>query len=128
MAKPAVLAIGLDPVHADLSTMPGLTVDLVRQYVEAQIERLKAQGYDVVSCLVDTGETAPAAVEAALRARRFDCVLIGAGLRQPPALLPLFEQVINLAHRLAPDAHIAFNSHPGDSPDAVGRWTAPQPD
>jgi len=124
MAKKTVLAIGLDPAFADLAAFPQLTPDLVRQFIDAQIGRLRTLGYDAVSCLVDRGETAEAEVEAALRSRRFDCVVIGAGLRQPPETLPLFEKVLNLIHALAPEAKIAFNTTPADTAEAVQRWVS----
>jgi hypothetical protein len=58
----------------------------------------------------------------ALKSRDFDCVLIGAGLRQPPERLLLFERIINLIHRLAPNAAICFNTTPADTTEAVQRW------
>jgi hypothetical protein len=39
--------------------------------------------------------------------------------------LLLFEKVINLVHRLAPQASICFNSNPADSVAAVQRRVAP---
>lgn len=118
----AVLAIGLDPAFADLSALPGFTPEMVRTYLESQIARVREFGYEVESCLTDRGETAGQVVEAALRARSFDCVVIGAGLREPPELLELFERVLNLVHTLAPQAKIAFNSNPTDTAEAARRW------
>jgi hypothetical protein len=83
----SVLAIGVDPIFADLKAFPELTPELVRSYSDAQIAKLNASGYDAVSCLIDLGETAEEVTTRALRSRRFDCVVIGAGLRQRPALL-----------------------------------------
>jgi hypothetical protein len=37
----------------------------------------------------------------------------------------LFEKILNLVHRLAPDAGIAFNSTPADTAEAVRRWVMP---
>ena len=122
MPKKAVLAIGLDPAFVDFSATPQFTSELVRRYIDAEIERVRALGFDVVSCLVDRGETAAATVEAALRSRRFDCVVIGAGLRQPAECLPLFEKVLNQVRALAPAAKIAFNTTPADTAQAVQRW------
>ena len=56
---------------------------------------------------------------------RFDCVVIGAGLRAPPERLFLFEKVLNLVHRLAPRASICFNTTPADTAEAVRRWINP---
>jgi hypothetical protein len=125
MGRKSVLAIGIDPVFADFTTLPGLTPELVRHYIDVELERVRTAGFDVVSCLVDLGETAEATTAAALRARSFDCVAIGAGLREPAERLLLFEMVLNLVHALAPDARICFNRNPADTLDAVHRWVEP---
>jgi hypothetical protein len=41
-----------------------------------------------------------------------------AGMRLPPRGLALFEAVINVVHKAAPGAALAFNSLPQDSADA----------
>jgi hypothetical protein len=120
-----VLAIGLDPRFADFSAMPHLTPELVRAYIEAEIARVRELGYAVETCLIAPGEAAEAEVDVALRARSFDCIVIGTGLREPPEHLLLFEGILNLVHRLAPDASIAFNSTPADTAEAVRRWITP---
>jgi hypothetical protein len=122
LTSPTVLAIGLDPKSVDYSAMPQLTPELVRSYIEAEIGRVRNAGFDVHTCLLKPDSTASATVEAALQSKRFACVVIGAGLREPPEHLFLFEQILNLVHRLAPDARIAFNSTPADSAEAVQRW------
>jgi hypothetical protein len=106
--------------------LPGLTPELIRNCIDAQIERLRALDYDVESCLIDLGETAEQVVTAALQSRRFDCIVIGAGLRLPPLRLPLFEKVINLIHTHAPPStRICFNTTPADTVEAVQRWIKP---
>jgi hypothetical protein len=120
-----VLAIGIDPVFVDFTTMPQFTPEMFRSYIDAQIERIGALGYEVTSCLIDLGDTAETVTARALNAESYDCVLIGAGLRQPGERLILFEKIINLIHRLAPRASICFNTTPADSTDAVRRWIAP---
>jgi hypothetical protein len=125
MAKRSVLAIGVDPAVADFTTLSGLTPELVRSYIDAQIEQVRALGYDVDSCLIDLGDTAEATAAAALSSKSFDCVVIGAGLRQPQSQLLLFEKIINLVHALAPNAKICFNSNPADTAEAVQRWLKP---
>ena len=124
MTPPAVLAIGLDPAFADFSDMPQLTPALVRAYVEAEIASVRQSGFDVDLHLVAPGEAAESEIEAALRARDYACVVIGAGLREPVDQLLLFEKLLNLVHRLAPQARIAFNSAPNDTADAIERWVA----
>ena len=124
MAK-RVLAIGIEPGNADYSAFPQLTPELVRNYIEAQLLRLRGLGYEITSCLVDLDEAAEAAVTSALRDERFDCIVIGAGLREPKERLLLFEKVLNVVHRLAPEAASCFNTAPADTAEAVQRWVDP---
>ncbi|MBN8993500.1 MAG: hypothetical protein J0H42_35135 [Rhizobiales bacterium] len=125
MAKKTVLAIGIEPSLVDLSAYPGLTPELVRHFIEAQIEKLRALGYDAESCLIDLGETAEAVTTAALTSRRLDCVVIGAGLREPAERLLLFERILNLILIHAPHVRLCFNTTPADTAEAVQRWIKP---
>jgi hypothetical protein len=121
MAKKRVLAIGIDPEFADFTAFPHLTPELIRNYIDAQIGQLRTEGFDADSCLIDLGDTAEQVARAALQSRRFDYVVIGAGLREPLPRLLLFETIINLAHTLAPTARICFNTTPADTLEAVRR-------
>jgi hypothetical protein len=125
MAQGTVLAIGLDPRFADFSAMPQLTPELIRAYIEAEMARVRDLGFEVDARLIAPGEAAETEVEAVLRAKSFACVVIGAGLRDAPEHLLLFETILNLVHRLAPDARIAFNTTPADTAEAVRRWVMP---
>jgi hypothetical protein len=120
-----VLAIGIDPVFVDFTAMPQFTPAMFQSHIDAQLDRLRVAGFDVVSCLIDLGETAEAVTTSALQAGDFDCVLIGAGLRLPGERLVLFENILNLVHGLAPRAAICFNTTPADSLEAVQRWIVP---
>jgi len=125
MTKKTVLAIGIDPALVDYSAFPGLTPELVGHFIETQIVKLREQGYDAESCLIDLGETAEAVTKAALASKPPDCVVIGAGLREPPERLLLFEKILNLVHARAPQAPICFNTTPADTVEAVQRWMNP---
>jgi hypothetical protein len=121
-----VLALGLDPAFVELKETPQFTPELVRAFIDSQLARVRALGYEVDSCLVDTGKTAADVVAQRLAAQSFDCVLIGAGLRDAPEHLLLFENLLNLVHRRAPNARICFNTTPADSAEAVQRALGPQ--
>lgn len=116
-----VLALGLDPACVDLEGMPQLTPEMIRAYIEAQLERVRQLGYAVESCLVDRSPAAESTVARRLQSHRFDGVVIGAGLRAPAELL-LFERLLNLVHAHAPAARLCFNSSPADTAEAVQRW------
>ncbi|WP_396330174.1 hypothetical protein [Burkholderia anthina] len=122
MNERRILAIGIDPAFADLSAHPELSVERVRAYIDQQMDQIRARGYEVDSCLVDPGDTAEQAVERLLRSREYGCIVFGAGLREPPALLMLFERLLNLVHQLAPHSRIAFNTNPADTVTAAQRW------
>lgn len=67
---------------------------------------------------LDGSDDVVAVVSAALRARAWECVVIGGGVRHDDQL---FEQVINLVRRHAPSAATAFNATPAETYDAVAR-------
>ena len=123
--KARVLLVGLDPDIVDYSKspMPGLTAAKVRTAVEGDKARLEAMGYSVKSLYVDDGKTAEAALTEELSSGRYDCILVGAGLRIVPPYFLLFEKLINVIHRHAPaSTKICFNTNPSDTADAVRRW------
>jgi hypothetical protein len=121
LIMPVVLALGLDPQFVDPKAMGGFGPEVVRAYIDSQFDRIRVLGYEVESCLVDLGDTAENVLTEQLRKRTFDCVMIGAGLRNPQ-FLRLFERLLNVVHALAPGAKICFNSSPADSAEAVQRW------
>jgi hypothetical protein len=56
--------------------------------------------------------------------RRYDCILIGAGIRLIAQNTPLFEKLVNVVHEHAPQAKLCFNTRPDDTAAAVQRWVA----
>jgi hypothetical protein len=60
-------------------------------------------------------------LEKTLEGAAYDCVVIGGGLRLPPKGLALFEIVVNVIHKAAPNTAIAFNTRPEDTADAAAR-------
>jgi hypothetical protein len=71
--------------------------------------------------MINPDETAGPMLEKQLRSSHYDCVVIGGGLRIPPKGLPLFEKVVNVIHKAAPAAAIAFNTRPEDTAEAAAR-------
>ena len=110
--------IGLDPYRVPGPWDP----EPVAEAVAAGMAALAERGFDAESCLVGLdGEDVAASVATALRAGPWDCVLVGGGLRHSEERLELFEDVVNLVHRHAPDAEIVFNATPHELADAVSR-------
>lgn len=112
-----VLVIGLDPATLD---------DWDPKPVQAALARGRARfdehGIEADYCLVALDENPEAAITAALTRVPYACVVIGGGIRTYEPLLELFERVVNLVRRHAPDAAIAFNRSPEDCADAALRW------
>ena len=122
-----VLIVGLQPELIDFSApgfaaFPGLDAGKVMAGLNAGVASIQALGHEARLCLTDFGDTAEDVLREALQARAYDCVMVGAGVRTVPSQLLLFERMINVIHAHAPRARICFNTHPGDTAEAVARW------
>lgn len=120
--KKKILMIGLEPRVVDLASIPGLTTEKLAASLKSEEQSLRDLGFDAHWCLTDLGETAGTVVKAALDAKQYDLILIGAGVRTIPAQFALFEKLINIVHEHAPKSKICFNTKPDDSREAVLRW------
>jgi hypothetical protein len=125
MARARVLLVGLDPDIVDYtkSPVPDLTAAKVRAALEADSAKLETLGCSVKVLYVDDGKTAETTLTDELTTTRYDCIMIGAGLRVVPPYFLLFEKLINVVHRHAPaSTKLCFNSNPTDTAEAVKRW------
>ncbi|MDX8144702.1 hypothetical protein SK854_21475 [Lentzea sp. BCCO 10_0061] len=114
---PTILAIGFDP-----HTIPGFDPAPVAAGIEQGSKAFAELGLTEDLFLIDFEELdgrAQAKLVEKLGSRQYDAVLIGGGIRKGPGLLELFQTVVNLVHWHQPDAAIAFNESPSDSPDWV---------
>jgi trans-aconitate methyltransferase len=120
-----VLIIGEDPDLIDFSA-PGVPANLdarkVMEGINGSRDRLKSLGHEARILLTRDATTVDAQVSEALKERRYDVIVIGAGLRMLPAMAEQFERLINVLHVKAPQAKLAFNSQPADSDKAALRW------
>ena len=126
-SKKSVLSVGLQPQLIDFAdpayaAFPGMTAEKVQGGLDRDIAALNALGYDARLCLTDFGETAEDVIRATLQKKRYDCVVIGAGVRTIDKNFLLFEKVLNVVHENAPQARICFNTGPFDTAEAVLRW------
>ena len=118
-----MLVIGLDPYRVPGPWDPAP----VAAAIDRGLARFTDAGVGVESCLLglDGSDDVDVVVTAALEGRPWDVVVIGGGIREPVDQLDLFERIVNLVHRHAPDAAIAFNESPDDIFDAAARWLRP---
>jgi hypothetical protein len=122
-----ILLLGYDPETVDFSDAalpPGMTAEKVHAGIAVALKQFTERGWESDVCFIRPDETAGPTVERQLGSTRYDCVVIGAGVRLPPRGLALFEAVINAVHKAAPGAAIAFNTRPDDSADAAARGLA----
>ena len=117
VSAPRVLVLGLDPNRVPGPWDPKPVAD----GIEVGRRRFLEHGLEAEFCLfgLDGSDHVDAVVTTAITACRWECVVIGGGVRGEPALL---EQLVNLVRRHAPHAAIAFSATPADSYDAAARW------
>ena len=130
MAKKKVLGLGIDPklIDVNLATTSGWDASRVQAAAQDAIRRLMDLGYEVQTCFVDFGETAESVVSDILSREKFDCIMVGAGVRILPQHTVLFEKIINTIHQKAPPStKICFNTNPSDTVEAVLRWGSNKP-
>jgi len=122
-----ILLLGLEPETVDFSDpalSPGMTAEKVHAGIAVALKQFTDRGWESDVGFIRPDDTAGPTVERKLRSTKYDCVVVGAGVRLPPRNLALLEVVINAIRRTAPGAAIAFNARPDDSADAAARWVA----
>lgn len=87
-----------------------MTAEKVRAGIEVAMKGFAARGWEADVGFIRPDETAGPTVERLLRSKRYDCVVVGGGVRLPPRRLAIFEAVINAIHKTVPGATIAFNT------------------
>lgn len=120
-----VLFVGQEPDTVDFSdpALPaGLDASKINSGISTAMKQMSERGWQADLCLVRPDESARDVLEGHLQKAVYDCVVIGGGIRVPPKSLLLFETLINVVHKSAPNAFIAFNTHPEDTADAAARW------
>lgn len=120
-----VVFVGQVPETVDFSDPalpPGIDAGKIRAGIETGMRQMTEREWHADLCLVRPDESAGIELKRQLEAAPCDCVVIGGGLRLPPKSLLLFETLVNVVHRSAPNASIAFNTNPEDTGAAAARW------
>ena len=97
-----VLVLGLDP-----RTIPGYDPEPVVAAIERGQRRFADLGISCDLGLVPLDDSTEARIVEFLGRAPYECVVIGGGIRKEEELLPLFEVVVNLVRRHAPQAACA---------------------
>jgi len=120
-----VLFVGQTPETVDFSDPalpPGFNAEKIHAGIAVGMSKLRERGWQADDCMITPDEAGRATLEKQLGAADYDCVVIGGGMRLPPRGLVMFEMVVNLVHKAAPGAAIAFNTRPEDTAEAAARW------
>ncbi|MFC8536651.1 hypothetical protein ACFUJY_22250 [Streptomyces sp. NPDC057249] len=113
----SALVVGYAP-----QAIPGVDGEALRTALDAELVRFGEHGIDAAMTLVVFDGSAESTLVESLAKQPWDVVVVGGGIRKTEQLLPLFEQIVNLIRRHAPQAAIAFNTSGGDSVEAAQRW------
>jgi hypothetical protein len=121
------IQIGLHPDAIDYESpafaqFTGLTREKLTKANGDNVAGLRAAGYQVDNCLIDSGEAGAETARAWLAAKRYDAVLIGAGVRLVANNTLLFEAIVNAAHAANPGCRFVFNHSATSTPDDIRRW------
>jgi hypothetical protein len=119
-----ILFVGQKPETVDFSdpSLPaGFDAEKINAGIAVAVAKIEEQGWKGDTCMITPDAAGSTMLEKALKGAAYDCVVIGGGLRIPPRNLALFETVVNIIHKAAPKAAIAFNTRPEDTADAAAR-------
>jgi hypothetical protein len=118
-----ILFVGQRPEtdYSDPALPPGFDAAKINAGIAVAVAKIEERGWQGETCMIVPDETAEAVLEKQLLSANYDCVVIGGGLRIPPKSLALFERVVNVIHKAAPRAVIAFNTRPEDTAEAAAR-------
>jgi hypothetical protein len=119
-----ILFIGQKPETVDFSDPslpPGFDATKIHAGIAVGVAKIEERGWKGDTCMITPDAAGSAMLEEALKGAAYDCVVIGGGLRIPPKSLALFETVVNVIHKAAPKAAIAFNTRPEDTAESAAR-------
>lgn len=119
-----ILFVGQKPETVDFTDPalpPGFDAAKINAGIEIAVQSIAARGWTGETCMITPDDAGSAQLKQRLGSGMYDCIVVGGGLRVPPKSLALFEEVVNIVHKHAPQAVIAFNTRPEDTADAAAR-------
>jgi hypothetical protein len=120
-----VLVIGYAPDAVDFSDPalpPGMTAEKVAAGLRQDGENMRARGWEAEHLMIRADDRLRQTILDRLAAARYDCIVIGGGVRLTTRRVPELEIVVAAIRQGAPDTPIAFNASPSSSGDAAARW------
>ena len=120
-----VLVIGYAPAAVDFTDPaipPGLDEATVGRGIQADLQKMHDRGWEAEHLPILANDQLRQVIVDRLRADRYDCIVIGAGVRMTTKHVSEFETVVNAVREGAPNTPIAFNASPDSSDEAAARW------
>jgi hypothetical protein len=121
-----ILLVGYVPETVDFSDPdlpPGMTVEKVHAGIAVAVKQFAERGWESDLCYIRPDETAAPTVERQLGSTRYDCVVIGGGVRLPRKGLYLVRSRHQRGRQAARRGD-CLNTRPDDSADAAARGLA----
>ena len=120
-----VLVIGYAPAAVDFSD-PLVPHELdetkVAEGIKKDLQRMHDRGWEAEHLSIWADDRLHHVILERLNKSKFDCIVIGGGVRVTTKHVPELEVVVNAIREGAPNTPIAFNSGPDSSGDAAARW------
>jgi hypothetical protein len=119
-----ILLVGIDPDLVDFTAPevpPGMNAGTIRRGIRAALDDFAVAGHDPHHLYIPLDPADQQLLSGKLATERFDCIVIGGGVRIPPSNLLLFEAVLNTIARAPSPPAIALVGHPGEATAAVAR-------
>ena len=121
----SVLVIGYAPEDVDFSdpAIPrDLNIEKLKAGIEEDMEKFSARGWEADHLPIYLKSDLRDCILNQLKKRKYDCIVIGGGVRLTTKRIPQLEIVINAVKEGAANTPIAFNAGPEYSSEAAARW------
>jgi hypothetical protein len=120
-----ILVIGYAPEDVDFSDPaipPDMNAEKVANGIAEDMEKLHAKGWEADHLPIFANSDLRKCVLDQLKKYKYDCIVIGGGVRLTTRRIPQLEVVVNAVSEGAPNTPIAFNAGPAYSSEAAARW------
>ena len=125
--RKSILVIGLAVAHPSASDQirdQGKTPELLREKIQASINKCQDAGYEVIAKQFSPKSLSSTALPEAkklLGSQEWDGFIVGFGIRGVPECTEFFERLVNAAREILPGTPLGFNTRPDDIYECVMR-------
>ncbi|KAG8993765.1 hypothetical protein FRB94_006624 [Tulasnella sp. JGI-2019a] len=118
---PTIIGIGLTADHPSIvEDHPAMTPEVIKKGLQKTEADCTGAGYDYHEFFINPEDDFKRLTDE-LKARRWDGVVIGFGVRGNPKLTVFFERIVNTVIECAPQAKFIFNYSPDSTLEGAKR-------